>query len=156
MMAGKDKNVKILANNKRAKHDYFLEKPIEAGIELKGTEVKSVRQGKVSIKEAYVYVQGGEAFIASMHISPYKEGNIHNVDPLRKRKLLLHKRQIRRLGQAAMRDGYSIIPLNVHLSQGLVKLDIALGRGKKLYDKRETLKREDDRRKVERAMRRYQ
>lgn len=154
-MAEKKGTIKILANNKRAGHDYFLEKPIEAGIELRGTEVKSIRQGKVSIKEAYVFVEGGEAFIDGMHISPYKEGNIYNVDPIRTRKLLLHKKEIQKLGQAVQQAGYSILPLNVHLKEGLIKVDIALGRGKKLYDKRESLKREDDRRKVERAIRQY-
>ncbi len=154
-MAEKKEAVKILANNKKAGHDYFLEKPIEAGIELKGTEVKSIRQGKVSIKEAYITVEGGEAYIEGMHIHPYKEGNRYNVDPLRVRRLLLHRKEIQKLGQAAQQAGYSILPLNVHLRDGLVKLDIALGRGKKLYDKRESLKREDDRRKVERAIRQY-
>lgn len=146
---------KILANNKRARHDYFIEKEIQAGIELKGTEVKSIRLGKASIKEAYIEIQNGQAFIIGMHVSPYKEGNIFNADPTRDRKLLLHKKEILKLDMEVRKNGYTIVPLNIHLDQGLIKLDIALARGKKLYDKRETLKREDDKRKIERSLRIY-
>ncbi len=146
---------KIIANNKRARHDYFIEKEIEAGIELKGTEVKSVRLGRASIKEAYIDFSSGQAYVVGMHISPYKEGNIFNVDPLRKRRLLLHKKEIRKLETEVQKNGYTVIPLNVHLTKGLVKLDIALAKGKKLYDKRESLKRADDKRRIERTLSQY-
>ncbi len=143
---------RLIANNKRAKHDYFLEKIIESGIELKGTEVKSVRQGKVSIKESYVDLKDGEAWLVGMHISPYEQGNRYNVDPLRDRRLLLHKKEIRTLTQAVQRDGYTVVPLSVNLRDGKIKVDIALARGKKLYDKREALKEKDDLRRMERAL----
>ncbi len=154
-MAAENTGKKIIANNKRARHDYFIEKEIEAGLELKGTEVKSVRLGKASIKEAYIDFSGGQAYVVGMHVSPYKEGNIFNVDPLRKRRLLLHKKEIMKLEMEVQKNGYTVVPLNVHLSGGLVKLDIALAKGKKLYDKRESLKRADDKRRIERTLSQY-
>ncbi|MDD7593296.1 MAG: SsrA-binding protein SmpB [Peptoniphilaceae bacterium] len=143
---------RVIANNKRAKHDYFLEKIYEAGIELKGTEVKSVRNGKVSIQEAYVDVRDGEAILKGLHISPYEQGNRYNVDPLRDRRLLLHKKEIRQLQEAISRDGYTIVPLSVNLRGRLIKVDIAVARGKKLYDKRASLKAADDKRRIDRAL----
>ena len=147
--------MKIIANNKKAKHDYFLEDIMEAGIALKGTEVKSVRAGKVSIKEAYCMVQGGEVFIFGMHISPYKEGNIHNVDPKRTRKLLLHKREINRLIGKTAEQGYSLIPTKVYIKKRLVKVEIALGKGKKLHDKRQDILEKESKRKIDRALKEY-
>lgn len=144
---------RIIANNKKARHEYFLEKVFEAGLELKGTEVKSVRQGKVSIKESYVQVKDGEAWVYGLHISPYDHGNIYNVDPVRPRRLLLHKKEIRLLDEGATRDGYTIVPVSVNLRRGLVKLDIALAKGKKLYDKRQVSAEKDAKRRIERAMR---
>lgn len=147
--------LKIIANNKKAKHDYHLEDVYEAGIALKGTEVKSVRQGKVSIKEAYCMVRGGEVFIYDMHISPYREGNIHNVDPKRPRKLLLHKYEINRLIGKTAEKGYSLIPTAVYMKDQLVKVEIALGKGKKLHDKRRDIMEEESRRQIDRAMKEY-
>lgn len=144
---------RIIANNKKAKHEYFLEKIYQAGIALKGTEVKSVRLGKVSIQESYVDVRRGEAWIRGLHISPYDFGNRFNVDPLRDRRLLLHKKEIRELDQGVQREGYTIVPLSVNLRDGLIKVDIALAKGKKLYDKRQTLKEQDDKRRMERSLR---
>lgn len=149
---GQNQN-RALANNKRARHDYFIEKVFEAGIELRGTEVKSVRQGKVSLAESYVDIYEGEAWIKGMHISPYEQGNRYNVDPLRDRRLLLHKKEIRMLAEAVQRDGYTIVPLSVNLRGHLIKMDIAIAKGKKLYDKRQTLREKDDARRIERALR---
>ncbi len=151
----KDQKNRVISDNRKAKHDYFLEKIYETGIVLKGTEVKSVRQGKVSIKESYVDIKNGEAWIYGLHISPYDHGNIYNVDPVRPRKLLLHKKEIRELERGIMRDGYTIIPASVNIRNGLVKLDIALAKGKKLYDKRQSLKEADDKRRVDRTIREY-
>lgn len=144
-----------VVNNKKAKHEYFIEKTYEAGIELKGTEVKSIRQGKASIQESYVNIHHGQAWIVGMHISPYEQGNIYNVDPVRDRRLLLHKKEIRELEEAITRDGYTIIPLSLNIRRGLVKFDIAIAKGKKLYDKRQTLREKDDKRRIERSMRNY-
>ncbi len=144
-----------VVNNKKAKHEYFIEKTYEAGIELKGTEVKSIRQGKASIQESYVNIHHGQAWIVGMHISPYEQGNIYNVDPVRDRRLLLHKKEIRELEEAITRDGYTIIPLSLNIRRGLVKFDIAIAKGKKLYDKRQTLREKDDKRRIERSMRDY-
>lgn len=150
----KEKN-RIVARNKKARHDYFIEQTYEAGIELKGTEVKSIRQGKISIKEAYVEVKNQEAFLINCHISPYKEGNIHNVDPIRDRRLLLHKSEIRRLEKGVQRQGYTIVPLEVKIVHGLVKVNMGLAKGKKLYDKRAEIRKEDDKRRMKRIMRDY-
>ena len=144
---------KLVANNKRAYHDYFIEEKYECGIELFGTEVKSIRQGKCSIKEAYVNIDRGEAFIDGMNISPYEKGNIFNRDPLRERKLLLHKKEIRKISQKLSEQGYTLIPLEVYFRGSLVKVKIALAKGKKLYDKREAIAKKDAMREVERSFR---
>lgn len=151
----KKEDNKVLANNKRARHDYFIEKIWEAGIALKGTEVKSVRQGKVSIQQSYVDIQGGEAWIKGLHISPYEQGNRYNMDPVRDRRLLLHKKEIRQLAEAIQRDGYTIIPLSIVLRGRRIKVDIALARGKKLYDKRQSLREAEDKRRIERTLKEW-
>ena len=134
---------KLIANNKKAYHDYFLEEKIEAGIELVGTEVKSLRMGKCSIKEAFVRIDNGEIYIYQMHISPYEKGNIFNRDPLRPRKLLLHKYEILKLEGKIKEKGYTVVPVEVYFNKGRVKLMIALAKGKKLYDKRADIKAKD-------------
>ncbi len=141
---------KTLATNRKARHDYFIEKTYEAGIALKGTEVKSIRAGKANLKESYCVIRNNEAFVVGMHISPYKEGNIFNVDPLRDRKLLLNKREILRINQEVMQKGMAVIPLSLYLKNGLIKMEIAIARGKKLYDKRESVKERDIKRSLER------
>lgn len=146
--------IKLLANNKKARHEYFIGEVYECGIELKGTEVKSIKKGKVSIKESYCMIENAEVFVYSMNVSPYTEGNIFNVDSLRKRKLLMHKSEIRKLIGKTKEQGYTLIPLRVYAKNGLVKVEIALAKGKNLYDKRETLKKRDDLRNMQRAMRR--
>jgi SsrA-binding protein len=151
-MSGKE-SIKLVANNKKAYHDYFIEEKYEAGIELFGTEVKSIRQGKCSIKEAYVNIDKGEAFVEGMNISPYEKGNIFNREPLRRRRLLLHKKEILRLQGQVQTKGYTIMPLQVYFKQGLVKIEIGLARGKKLYDKRDDLKKKAIRRETEREYR---
>ena len=153
---GTDRAVKLVANNKKAYHDYFIEEKLEAGIELFGTEVKSIRQGKCSIKEAYVNIERGEAFVEGMNISPYEKGNIFNREPLRKRRLLLHKKEIMRLAGQVQKKGYTIMPLQVYFKNGRVKLEIGLARGKKLYDKRDDLRTKALRRETERDFRREQ
>ncbi|MBP7059487.1 MAG: SsrA-binding protein SmpB [Lachnospiraceae bacterium] len=145
-----DKDRKLLANNKKARHEYFLEEYFEAGIELKGTEVKSLRTGKCSIKEAYVQIEKGEVYIYQMHISPYEKGNIFNRDPLRTRKLLIHKQEIAKLMDKVKEQGYTIVPVEVYIKGSLVKLEIALARGKKLYDKRRDIASKDQKREAER------
>jgi len=140
--------VKVVASNRRARHEFFIEDTIEAGIVLKGTEVKSIRQGRINIKESYASIENGEAFIHGMHISPYEQGNIHNVDPVRVRKLLLHKREIRRLAQATSLKGYTLVPLSVYFKDGRVKIQLATAKGKKLYDKREDIARRDAERRM--------
>ncbi len=141
---------KLIANNKKAYHDYFIEEKLEAGIELAGTEVKSLRTGKCSVKEAFVRIENGEVFIYQMHIAPYEKGNIMNKDPLRTRKLLLHKSEIRKLIGKIKEKGYTLVPLEVYFSGSLVKVEIALARGKKLYDKRADIAKKDQRREAER------
>ena len=149
----KKEDVKIVASNRKARHEYFIEDTIEAGIVLKGTEVKSIRAGRINVKESYVMVENGEAFVYNMHISPYEQGNIYNVDPIRKRKLLLNKREIRKLEAQVMQKGYTLIPLTVYINEdGLVKIELALGKGKKLYDKREDIAKKDAMRKIERRV----
>ena len=153
-MAGKRER-KLVANNKKARHDYFLEEIFEAGIALTGTEIKSVRQGKVSIKESYARVDGGELILHGMNISPYKEGNRFNVDPVRPRRLLLHKKEIRKLIGATTQDGMTIVPVQMYINErGLAKVEIALAKGKKNYDKRESIAKRDAKRNMDRAMRR--
>ena len=142
----------LAANNKKATFDYFIEERYECGIELIGTEVKSVRMGKCSIKESFVRITNGEVFIYGMHISPYEKGNIFNKDPLRPRRLLLHKLEIRKLLSKSTEDGYTLVPLQVYLKGGRVKVEIALAKGKKLYDKRADLQKKDSKREIERSM----
>ena len=140
---------KIIANNKKAFYDYFIEDKYEAGIELVGTEVKSLRMGKCSIKEAFVRIQKGEVFIYGMHISPYEKGNIFNGDPLRARKLLLHRYEIRKIEGQIAQKGYTLVPLNVYLKGSLMKVEIGLAKGKKQYDKRQDIAKKDQRREAE-------
>ncbi|SJZ43357.1 SsrA-binding protein SmpB [Garciella nitratireducens] len=143
--------IKIIANNKKARHDYFIEETYEAGIALSGTEVKSIRQGKVNLKDSYASIKEGEVFIHQMHISPYEKGNIYNKDPLRVRKLLLHKSEIRKLIGYTQQQGYALIPLRLYLKGGLVKVELAVAKGKKLYDKRQDLAKRDAQRAMEKA-----
>ena len=140
---------KIVANNKKASFDYFIEETYEAGISLAGTEVKSLRMGKGSIKEAFVRIEKGEVYLYGMHISPYEKGNIFNKDPLRARKLLLHKSEINKLLGKIKEKGYTLVPLNIYFKGSLVKVEIGLGRGKKLYDKRADIAKKDQRREAE-------
>lgn len=144
--------VKIMAKNQKAHHEYFIDETFEAGIELVGTEVKSIRAGTLSLKEAWCQIKDGEMWIRQMHVAPYEKGNIFNKDPLRPRRLLLHKRETMRLYGKVRQDGYSIIPLAVYLKNSRVKVEIALCRGKKLYDKREDAARADAKRQMDRAM----
>lgn len=143
-------NIKIIAKNKKARHDYFIEETFEAGIELRGTEVKSLRMGKCSLKEAFVRVINGEVFIMNMHISPYEKGNIFNKDPIRVRKLLLHRSEINKLIGKVAQQGYTIVPLSIYFKGRLVKVEIALAKGKKLHDKRQEIAKKDQRRATER------
>jgi len=149
----KKMGVKLIAQNKKAYHEYFIETKYECGIALVGTEVKSIRAGKVNLKDSYVRIKDGEAYITGMHISPYEMGNIFNRDPFRNRKLLLHKSEITRLRRATEAEGYSIIPLSVYLKDGLVKIEIAVAKGKKLYDKRSVAAKRDAQREMERKLR---
>ena len=141
--------IKLVAQNKKAHFEYFLEELFEAGLSLSGTEVKSLRQGKCSLKESFVRIEKGEAFLYNMHISPYEQGNIFNKDPLRPRRLLLHKVQIRKWDHEVRAAGYTIMPLKVYFDRSYVKIDIALAKGKKLYDKRDTIAKNDVRRQAE-------
>lgn len=144
-------NFKLVANNKKAFHDYFIDDKYETGIELYGTEVKSIRMGKCSIKEAFVRIENGQVYVYGMHISPYEKGNIFNRDPLRQRKLLMHRKEIDRLVSKIKEKGFTLVPLQVYLKGSLVKVEIGLARGKKLYDKREDLAKKDARREIERV-----
>ena len=141
---------KLIANNKKAYHDFFIDDKYETGIELFGTEVKSIRMGKCSIKESFVRIEKGEVYIYGMHINPYEKGNIFNKDPLRVRKLLLHKTEINKLAAKIAEKGYTLVPLQVYCKGSLVKVEIGLARGKKLYDKRDDIAKKDQRREVER------
>ncbi|MTI46949.1 SsrA-binding protein SmpB [Sporosalibacterium faouarense] len=145
-------NSRTVATNKKARHDYFIEDSLEAGIVLKGTEVKSIRQGKINIKDSFAQVENGEVFLNNLHISPYEHGNIYNVDPTRKRKLLLHKREINKLIGYTAQKGYSLIPLEVYLKAGLVKINLGVAKGKKLYDKRQDIAKKEAQRRIERHM----
>ena len=148
----KERGNTLIANNKKAYHEYFIEEKFEAGIELVGTEVKSIRQGHCSIKEAFVRIDKGEGFVYRMNVNPYEKGNIFNKDPLRTRKLLLHRYEINKLiGQQKVK-GYTIMPLKVYIRDGLVKMEIGLARGKKLYDKREDIAKKDMKREMERDL----
>ena len=150
MSKAKTDGIKLIANNKKARHDYFVEDSFEAGIVLHGTEVKSLRQGHCSIKESFVDIDNGEVFIHQMHISPYEKGNIFNKDPLRVRKLLLHKSEINKLIGKTKEKGMAIVPLKVYFKGSLVKVEIGLAKGKKLYDKRQDIAKKDQRREAER------
>ncbi|SHJ83770.1 SsrA-binding protein SmpB [Tepidibacter formicigenes] len=143
---------KILATNRKARHNYFIEEVYEAGIELKGTEVKSIRAGRLNLGDGYASIDNNEVFLKQVHISPYEQGNIFNVDPLRVRKLLLHKHEIRKLIGAITQQGYSLIPLSVYLKRGKVKVEIALAKGKKLYDKRQDIAKKDAKRRIQREL----
>lgn len=145
-MAG---SIKLIANNKKAYHDYFIEDKYEAGISLHGTEVKSLRMGKCSVKESFIRIENGEVFIYGMHISPYEKGNIFNKDPLRVRKLLLHKGEINKIAGKIAEKGYTLVPLQVYFRGSLAKVEIGLARGKKLYDKRQDIAKKDQRREAE-------
>ena len=142
--------MKLVANNKKAYHDFFIEEKYEAGLVLHGTEVKSLRMGKCSIKEAFIRIENGEVYIYGMHISPYEKGNIFNKDPLRVRKLLLHRQEIRKLIGNSSEKGYTIVPLQVYFKDGRAKIEIGLAKGKKLYDKRQDIAKKDAKREVER------
>ena len=146
----KEKGTKLIANNKKAFHDYFIEETFEAGIVLAGTEVKSLRTGKCSIKESFLRIENGEMLIYGMHISPYEKGNIFNKDPLRTRKLLLHKEEIRKLAGKVQEKGYALVPLKVYFKDSRAKVEIALAKGKKLYDKRASIAEKDRLREAER------
>lgn len=149
-MAKEASNFRLIANNKKARHDYFLEETFEAGVALHGTEVKSLRQGNCSIKEAFVHIENGEIIIYGMHISPYEKGNIFNKDPMRPKRLLMHKKEIARLLGKIKEKGYTLVPVQVYFKGSLVKVEIALARGKKLYDKRQDIAKKDARREAER------
>ncbi|HIV13863.1 MAG: SsrA-binding protein SmpB [Clostridiales bacterium] len=146
----KEKGSRLIANNKKAYHDYFIEETYEAGIALHGTEVKSLRMGKCSVKESFIRIENDEVYIYGMHISPYEKGNIFNKDPLRVKKLLLHKSEIRKLRGKIAEKGYTLVPLKVYFKNSLVKVEIGLARGKKLYDKRQDIAKKDQRREAER------
>lgn len=152
-MADKKDNIKIIAQNKKARHEYFILETYECGIELAGTEVKSIRLGKVNLADSYAGINSGEVWIKGMNISPFEQGNIFNRDPLRERKLLMHKREILKLSQRIKEDGLSLFPLKVYLKGSLVKVELALVKGKKLYDKRESIAQRDAKRSMDRAVR---
>ena len=144
--------MKLVANNKKAYHDFFIEEKYEAGLVLHGTEVKSLRMGKCSIKEAFIRIENGEVYIYGMHISPYEKGNIFNKDPLRVRKLLLHRQEIRKLIGNSSEKGYTIVPLQVYFKNGRAKIEIGLAKGKKLYDKRQDIAKKDQKREAEKEL----
>lgn len=144
--------MKLVANNKKAYHDYFIEEKYEAGVVLHGTEVKSMRMGKCSIKEAFIRIENGEIFAYGMHVSPYEKGNIFNKDPLRVKKLLLHRQEIYKLSGKIAEKGYTLVPLQVYFKDGLAKVEIGLAKGKKLYDKRQDIAKKDQKREVEKEM----
>lgn len=151
-----DEGIKIIAQNKKARHDYFIEETYEAGIVLAGTEVKSVRQGNVNIRDSYAVIKDGEVFLYNMHISPYEKGNIFNRDPLRTRKLLLNRREINKLTGYVQQKGYTLVPLKVYLKRGWVKIELAVAKGKKSYDKRQSIAKRDAQRAIQRAFRERQ
>lgn len=148
-----EKQLKTVATNKKARHDYFIEEAFEAGIELKGTEVKSIRMGKLNIKDGYARVENSEVFLYNVHISPYEKGNIFNVDPLRPRKLLLHKAEIRKLIGYVQQKGYALIPLSFYLKEGLIKVQLGVAIGKKTYDKRQDIAKKDAERRIDKELR---
>lgn len=148
-----EQSIKVVTENRKAWHDYFIEETYEAGIALTGTEVKSLRAGKSNLKDSYAQVENGEMFLFNMHISPYEQGNRYNVDPVRKRKLLLHKNEISRLFGKVKQQGLALVPLKVYFKRGRIKIELALAKGKKQYDKRDALAAKDAQREVERSMR---
>jgi SsrA-binding protein len=144
---------KLLAQNRKAYHDYFIEDTLEAGIVLKGTEIKSIRRGSVNLRDAYAQVENGEVWLHNMHVSPYEQGNRFNHDPTRSRKLLLHKSEIAKLVGASREKGYTLVPTRLYLRNGFCKVELALAKGKKLHDKRESMKKRDAQREIDRALR---
>jgi SsrA-binding protein len=150
MRMAKKETQKLIANNKKAYHDYFIDETYETGVALHGTEVKSMRMGKCSIKESFVRIENGEVFVYGMHVSPYEKGNIFNKDPLRVKKLLMHRYEINKLEGKIKEKGYTLVPLQVYFKDGKVKVEIGLARGKKLYDKRESIAKKDARREAQR------
>lgn len=151
----KDSNVKVVAKNRKARFNYEILETYEAGIELKGTEVKSVRASKVNLTEGFISIDNGEAFLKQVHISPYEQGNIFNVDPVRVRKLLLHKREIKKLIGETAQKGFTLVPLSMYFKNGRVKLSVGLVRGKNTHDKRQDMAKKDAQRNIERAMKSY-
>lgn len=151
-MGKKKDDGRVIAKNRIAYHEYFIEDIYEAGISLSGTEVKSLRAGKVNLKDSYAFVKNGEVFVENMHISPYEQGNIFNKDPLRQRKLLLHKKEIAKLTEKTQKEGYTLVPVDLHFTGAYVKMNLGIGKGKKLYDKREATAKRDAERNIERAM----
>lgn len=149
-MAAKKQGVKVVAQNRRARHDYFVLETWETGIELKGTEVKSIRMGRCNLKDCYAQVKGGELIVDGMHISPYEKGNIFNTDPMRPKRLLAHKGEIRKMQQNVMQKGLALIPLQLYFKDGRAKLELGLCKGKKLYDKRDDMTKRDVKREIER------
>ena len=147
------KETKLVAQNRKARHDYFIEETFEAGLELKGSEVKSMRLGRCNLKDSFAQVRNGEIFVEGMHISPYEKGSFYNTDPMRPKRLLMHKAEIRKLDQAVMQKGLTLVPLDVYLKDGRMKLTLAICRGKKLFDKREDLHERDAKREIERSIR---
>jgi len=150
-MATKSEN-KTVAENRKARHDYFIEEAMEAGIELVGTEVKSIRGGKANLKDSYAEIRNGELYLCNMHISPYEKGNIFNKDPLRERKLLMHKNEIRRLDAFVAQQGYTLVPLSLYLKDGRIKVNLAVAKGKKAYDKRDAMLEKAAMRDIDRQM----
>ena len=148
-MAAQHPAEKLIAENRKARHDYFVLEQLETGISLAGTEVKSLRLGEVNLKDSWVEIENGELFVLGMHISPYEKGNIFNRDPLRSRKLLMHKYEIRKIASKMAEKGYTMVPLKVYLKGSLVKVEVGLARGKKLYDKRQDIAKKDQRREAE-------
>ena len=151
-MAEKKTGTRVIAQNKKAYHEYFVDEKYEAGISLFGTEVKSIRAGAVNLKDSYCSFKNGELYVLGMHVSPYEKGNIFNRDPLRPKRLLLHKREIHYLSNKVSRDGYAIVPISIYLKNSRVKMEIALCKGKKLYDKRDDAAAKDAKRQIDRAM----
>ena len=147
-----NEEIKVIAQNKKARHDYFIDQTMEAGIVLSGTEVKSIRQGKVNLKDSYAAIRDGEVILSGMHVSPYEQGNIFNKDPLRDRKLLLHKREINRLIGLTQQKGMALVPLRLYFRRGKVKVELAVAKGKKLYDKRADIAERDARREIDRRI----
>ena len=147
------KGIKVIAQNKKAYHDYFVEERIECGIALFGTEVKSIRLGKVNLKESWAQIRKNEVWVEGMHISPYEQGNIYNRDPMRDKKLLLHRSEIRKLDSQIMRQGYTLVPLELYLKDGRVKMELGVCRGKQIHDKRDTIAKRDSDREIRRALR---